>query len=99
MADLFEAVEFLKREGPDLIVHFARRHRGTAYADLRFEVVHALTSAADNGESRDAPQSETAVFGVSVRFARGAGAAGRSDGAIVGHGHRAAEVGRLALRP
>ncbi|MFZ0888862.1 MAG: TldD/PmbA family protein [Candidatus Binataceae bacterium] len=99
MADLFEAVEFLKREGPDLIVQFARRHRGTAYADLRFEVVHSLTSAADNGESRDASQSETAVFGVSVRFAHGAGAAGRSDGAIVGHGYRGAEVGRLALRP
>jgi TldD protein len=99
--DLFDAIEFLKREAPDLIRRFARSHRATAYADLRFEVVSTRSATADNGETRDAIESETAALGVSVHFLRDtAPSRARSGGErVVGHGQAGAEIGKIALHP
>ena len=88
--DLFDAIEFVKREGDALLARFVRAHRDVAHADLRFEVVYIQSSAADNGEARDSAESETAFLGVSV-WARAAPATG-----CVAAGQGGYEVGRLA---
>jgi len=88
---LFEAIEFLKREGEGILAKFKRSHRDAAYAELRFEVVSNRSAAAINGEPRDSSESENAAFGVTVH------AAGRRG--AIGHGHTGAEAGRLALKP
>ena len=47
-SDIFAAVEYLKREGESLLRRFARAHRGTAYAEMRFEAAfHRSASAND----------------------------------------------------
>jgi TldD protein len=99
--DLFGAIEFLKREGPDLLGRFARTHRGVVYADLRFEVVHTRSSAADNGEAREAMVNESAVLGVNLRVDPGAGRRAASDerSGRVASGQSALEIGRLAMSP
>jgi len=91
--DLFDAIEFVKREGDALLARFVRAHRDVAHADLRFEVVYIQSSAADNGEARDSAESETAFLGVSVwaRAARGTAGSG-----CVAAGQGGYEVGRLA---
>lgn len=87
--DLFDAIEWLKREGNEVVARFARTHRGVLYADLRFEVMFHRSAAATNGEPRDSSESESAGFGLSVH-------AGGRFGAV-GHGQAGSEIGRLAL--
>jgi TldD protein len=89
-SDLFEAVAFLRNEGEELLRRFVRSHRGTIYADLRFEAVFGRSAAANDGELRESVESESAAFGLSVYY-------GDSSGAV-GSGQAGAEVGRLALR-
>jgi hypothetical protein len=89
--DLFEAIEYLRREGEGILARFARSNRGVAYADLRFEVVFNRSGAAVNGEPRDGSESENAAYFVSVQVADQAGP--------IGHGQTGAEIGALADRP
>src|SRR6266851_3352230 len=89
--DLFEAIEYLRREGEGILARFARSKRGVAYADLRFEVVFNRSGAAVNGEPRDGSESENAAYFVSVHVADRAGP--------IGHGQTGAEIGALAGRP
>ena len=89
--DLFEAIEYLRREGEGILARFARSKRGIIYADLRFEVVFNRSGAAVNGEPRDGSESESAAYFVSVHVADRAGP--------VGHGQTGAEIGALAGRP
>ena len=89
--DLFEAIEYLKREGESLLARFARTNRDVVYADLRFEVVFNRSAAAVNGEPRDSSESESAAYAISVH------AAGK--GGALGHGQTGAEIGALARRP
>jgi TldD protein len=91
MADLYDAIEFLKRDGASILARFVKSHRGAAHAELRFEVVFNRSAAATNGEPRDGSESESAAFGCTVDVASRSGA--------VGHGQTGAEVGRLASRP
>ena len=89
--DIFEAVEFLKREGEALLRRFVRSRRDAAYAELRFEAVSLRSAAATNGEPRDSSENETTAFGVAVHVAGQNGA--------IGHGQAGAEVGALARKP
>ncbi len=89
-SDLFESIEFLKREGPALLARFAKSHRGAAYADLRFEVVFNRSASATNGEPRDANESATVAYAISVNA---------EAGGVVGHGQTGGEVGMLARSP
>ena len=89
--DLFEAIEYLRREGEGILARFARSKRGVVYADLRLEVVFNRSGAAVNGEPRDGSESESAAYAVSVHVADRAGP--------VGHGQTGAEIGALAARP
>ncbi len=89
--DLFEAIEYLRREGESILARFARSKRGVAYADLRFEVVFNRAGAAVGGEPRDGSESESAAYAVSVHVADRAGP--------VGHGQTGAEIGALARQP
>ncbi len=89
--DLFEAIEYLRREGEGILARFARSNRGVVYADLRFEVVFNRSGAAVNGEPRDGSESENAAYFVSVHVADRAGP--------IGHGQTGAEIGALAGRP
>lgn len=88
--DLFEAIEYLRREGEGILSRFARSRRDVAYADLRFEVVFNRSGAAVNGEPRDSSESESAAYCVSVHVADKSGP--------VGHGQTGAEIGALAGR-
>ena len=88
--DLFEAIEYLRREGEGVLARFARSKRGVVYADLRFEVVFNRSGAAVNGEPRDGSESENAAYSVSVHVADKSGP--------VGHGQTGAEIGALAAR-
>ncbi len=87
--DLFETIEYLKREGESLLARFVRANRGVAYADLRFEVGMNRAGAAVNGEPRDGSESQSAAYAVSVHVAGARGA--------IGHGQTGAELGGLAL--
>jgi TldD protein len=89
--DLFEAIEYLRREGEGILARFVRSKRGVIYGDLRFEVVFNRSGAAVNGEPRDGSESENAAYAVSVHVADRAGP--------VGHGQTGAEIGALAGRP
>ena len=89
--DLFEAIEFLRREGPGLLRSFVRSRPGVCHAELRFEVVFHRSAAATNGEPRDSSENENAGYGLSVHVADRSGA--------VGHGQAGAEVGGLARHP
>jgi TldD protein len=90
-AELFDATEFLKREGEGMLAKFTRTHHGAVYAALRFEVVAHRSGSAVNGEPRDSSESHSAAFGLVVHVADKSGA--------LGHGQGGAEVGRLALKP
>src|SRR5882757_693181 len=87
-ADLFETIDYLKREGESLLARFSRANRGVAYADLRFEVGMNRAAAAVNGEPRDSSESQSAAYAVSVHVA--------GASAVVGHGQTGAELGALA---
>jgi hypothetical protein len=89
--DLFEAIEYLRREGEGLLARFARTHREVAYADLRLEVVFNRSGAAVGGEPRDGSESESAAYAVTVHVADKTGP--------IGHGQTGAEIGALAGRP
>ncbi len=89
--DLFDAVEYLRREGEGLLRRFARSHPGAAYAELRFEAMSSRSAAATNGEPRDSGESENAAFGLTVHALGPSGA--------IGHGQAGAEIGALARRP
>lgn len=89
--DLFEAIEYLRREGEGILARFARANRGVIYADLRAEVVFNRAGAAVGGEPRDGSESESAAYAVSVQVADRAGP--------IGHGQTGAEIGALAGRP
>jgi hypothetical protein len=89
--DLFEAIEYLRREGEGILARFARANRGLVYADLRAEVVFNRSGAAVGGEPRDGSESESAAFAVSVHVADRAGP--------IGHGQTGAEIGALAGSP
>jgi predicted Zn-dependent protease len=91
MNDLSEAIDFLAAAGENLIRDFVRSHRGTAYADLRFEVVFSRAASAEDGAARESAESESAAFGVSVRFAGSNG--------VIADGQSGATIGRLALKP
>lgn len=88
-SDIFGAVEFLKREGETALRRFARAHRGTAYADMRFEAMFHRSASANDGDQRDSAETEAAAFGVSVHY--------EDRGGVLGHGQTGAEIGRLAL--
>ena len=88
--DLFEAIEYLRREGEGILARFSRSKRGVVYADLRLEVVFNRSGAAVNGEPRDGSESENAAYTVSVHVADRAGP--------VGHGQTGAEIGAMAGR-
>ncbi len=88
--DTFGAIEFLKKEGPDLVRRFVRTHRGAVYADLRFEAMFGLSSFATDGEARSAQEGESAGFGLSVRVAARGGASATGQAGL--------EVGRLAAK-
>jgi TldD protein len=90
-SDLFEAIDYLKREGGAILARFARANRDVIYADLRFEVVFNRSAAAVNGEPRDSSESENAAFVVSVHVQASSG--------VVGHSQTGAEIGGLARRP
>ena len=90
-ADLFESIDYLRREGESILARFARANRGVIYADLRLEVVFNRNGAAVDGEPRDGSESESASYAASVHFAGPNGA--------VGHGQTGAEIGALAGRP
>jgi TldD protein len=87
--DIFAAVEYLKREGETALRRFARTHRGTAYAEMRFEAMFHRSASANDGDQRDSTESEAAAFGVAVHYA--------DRGGVIGHGQTGAEIGRLAL--
>src|SRR3954465_9529100 len=87
--DLFETIEYLKREGESLLARFVRSNRGIAYADLRFEVGMNRAAAAVNGEPRDSSESQSAAYAVSVHVSGATGA--------IGHGQTGAEIGGIAL--
>jgi TldD protein len=89
--DLFEAIEYLRREGEGILARFARANRGLVYADLRAEVVLNRSAAAVGGQPRDSSESESAAYAVSVQVADRAGP--------IGHGQTGAEIGALASRP
>jgi TldD protein len=89
--DLFEAIEYLRREGEGILARFARTHREVAYADLRLEVVFNRSGAAVGGEPRDGSESESAAYAVTVHVADKTGP--------IGHGQTGAEIGALAGRP
>jgi len=91
MNDLFEAIDFLAGAGENLIRGFVRAHRGTVYADIRFEVVFSRAASAENGAVRESAESESAAFCVNVRFA--------GPGGVAGNGQSGATIGRAALRP
>jgi TldD protein len=90
-ADLFESIDYLRREGESILARFTRANRGVVYADLRLEVVFNRTGAAVDGEPRDGSESESASYAASVHCAGPNGA--------VGHGQTGAEIGALAGRP
>src|SRR5215472_17365265 len=89
--DIYQAIEFLKSEGGEVLRRFARSNRGVSYAELRFEVVSHRSAAATNGAPRDSTESENAAFGVTVQVSAATG--------CVGHGQAGAEVGALARKP
>jgi len=91
MNDLFTTIDFLTSTGESLLHDFARSHRGTAYADIRFEVVFSRAASAENGAARERLESESASFGVSVQFAGHRG--------VFGNGQSGATIGRLAKKP
>ncbi|HTW89381.1 MAG TPA: TldD/PmbA family protein [Candidatus Binataceae bacterium] len=95
--DLFEAVDFLRRDGEELLRRFARAHRGTAYADLRFEVVFHRSCVANDGEPRESLENESASFGVTVWVDGSQVAAARGTAGFIGTGQYGAELGRLAM--
>jgi hypothetical protein len=90
MNDLFTTIDFLGIAGESMLHDFARSHRGTAYADIRFEVVFSRAASAENGAARESLESESASFGVSVQFA--------GHGGIFGNGQSGATIGRLAIK-
>jgi hypothetical protein len=61
-ADLFESIDYLRREGESILARFTRANRGVIYADLRLEVVFNRTGAAVDGEPRDGSESESASY-------------------------------------
>jgi TldD protein len=87
--EILDSVEFLKRSAEAELRRFLARHRGTAYAEMRFEAVFHRSAAATNGEPRDSTEAETASLGLEVRYGE--------RGGIVGRGLTGVEVGRLAL--
>jgi len=87
--DVFAAVEFLKREGEAALRRFMRAHRGTLYAELRFEAVFHRSAAANDGENRESTENESAALGVAVHC-------GDRHG-LVAQGQTGVEIGRLAL--
>jgi TldD protein len=89
--DLFDAIEFLSREGGALMRRFVRSHRAAAWAELRFEAVSHRSGAAINGEPREGNETETAAIGVTVHAEDRTGA--------IGHGNTGAEIGELAAAP
>jgi len=99
--DLFDAADFLEREGPNLLRSFIRSHRGAVFADLRFEAMFSRSASATDGEARSAQEGESAGFSVSVRVEELSGAprAGVSGAGASSTGQTGVEVGRLALRP
>jgi TldD protein len=88
-SDILAAVEYLKREGESVLRRFARTHRGTAYAEMRFEAAFHRSASANDGDQRDSSESEAAAFGVAVHY--------EGSGGVVGHGQTGVEIGRLAL--
>jgi TldD protein len=89
MADIFGAVDFLKEAAEPALRRFVRTHRGTSYAELRFEAMFSRAATANDGEARESDENEAAAFGVNVHYARAAG--------VNGHGQTGLEVGRIAL--
>jgi TldD protein len=87
--DILDSVEFLKRSAEAELCRFVRSHRGTAYAEMRFEAVFHRSAAANDGEPRDSTESETAALGLMVHYAE--------RGSVIGRGQTGVEVGRLAL--
>jgi TldD protein len=88
--DLFDAIEFLKRDGDALMRRFVRSHRDAAWAELRFEAVSHRSGAAVNGEPREGNETETAALGVTVHARDRLGA--------VGVGNTGAEIGEIAAQ-
>src|SRR5690349_956455 len=89
MADLFEAVGFLKGIGEAEIGRLAKSSRNTIHASLRFEVVFRRAAAAENGAPRASSEHESAALGLSVMVAK--------RGSAMSYGYCGTEVGRAAL--
>ena len=87
--DILDSVEFLKRSGEAELLRFVRGHRGTVYAEMRFEAVFHRSAAANDGEPRDSTEAETAALGLAVHYGE--------RGGVIGRGLTGVEVGRLAL--
>ncbi|MGA2412251.1 MAG: TldD/PmbA family protein [Candidatus Binataceae bacterium] len=87
--DIFASVEFLKRSAEAELRGFVRSHRGTIYAEMRFEAVFTRSASANDGEPRDSSEAETAAFGIAVHYG--------GSGGVIGRGQTGVEVGRLAL--
>lgn len=87
--ELLDSVEFLKRSAEAELRRFVRSHRGTAYAEMRFEAVFHRSAAANDGEPRDSTEAETAALGLAVHYGE--------RGGVIGRGQTGVEVGRLAL--
>jgi TldD protein len=91
MKDLFEAVGFLKRNGPAELARLAKSGRETLHAAIRFEVVFRRGASAENGAPRRSSEQQSAALGVSV-------AAGAHE-QTVGYGYSGIEIGHAALKP
>ncbi|HEX4209308.1 MAG TPA: TldD/PmbA family protein, partial [Candidatus Binataceae bacterium] len=87
--ELLDSVGFLKRSAAAELRRFVRTHRGTAYAEMRFEAVFHRSAAANDGEPRDSTEAETAALGLAVHYGE--------RGGVIGRGQTGVEVGRLAL--
>src|ERR1700728_3551 len=87
--EIFDSVEFLKRSAGAELRRFVRTHRGTVYAEMRFEAVFHRSAAANDGEPRDSTEAETAALGLAVHYGE--------RGGVIGRGLTGVEVGRLVL--
>ncbi|HVA78802.1 MAG TPA: TldD/PmbA family protein [Candidatus Binataceae bacterium] len=89
-ADIFDAIEHLKRDVQEQLLRFTRIHKDAEYAELRFEVIAHRSGAATDGEPRDSSESESASCSIAVHV--------RDRSGAIGHGQTGAEVGALATR-
>jgi TldD protein len=89
VAEIFDAIDFLREAAEPTLHRFLRTHRGAAHTEMRFEAVFSRFAVANDGAPRDCGANEAAAFGITVHYA--------GSGGIMGHGQTGLEIGRLAL--